>query len=168
MTSVQVNGLPCRVTGMSMFQSQVKPEWEDPVNKNGGQFQINFKSNLPFLQTIWDKLVFSIVTGEFDGADMISGIRLLDKSAFGRESMFRIEIWTKFNSENQMMVQELQTHLETEYIQLMINDDGTKPLKRVEETNPAFWLEAFKNLSGDNNNNQRAAGGNRGPPPPQQ
>ena len=86
---------------MSMFQSAVKPEWEDPVNKNGGQIQINFKSNLPFLQTIWDKLVFSIVTGEFKDADMISGIRLLDKSAFGRESMFRIEIWTKFNSENE-------------------------------------------------------------------
>ena len=100
-SSVQVSGLPVRVTGMSMFQSHVKPEWEDPVNKNGGQIQINFKSNLPFLQTIWDKLVFSIVTGEFKDADMISGIRLLDKSAFGRESMFRIEIWTKFNSENE-------------------------------------------------------------------
>jgi len=33
---VQVSGLPCRITGMSMFQSAVKPEWEDPVNKNGG------------------------------------------------------------------------------------------------------------------------------------
>ena len=146
-SSVQVSGLPVRVTGMSMFQSAVKPEWEDPVNKNGGQIQINFKSNLPFLQTIWDKLVFSIVTGEFKDADMISGIRLLDKSAFGRESMFRIEIWTKFNSENDQMVKDLQSHLATEYISLMMDDDGTKPLSRnVDENEASQWIDAFKNI----------------------
>ena len=76
----------------------MKPEWEDPVNKNGGQLQINFRSTLQFLQKIWDKLVFSVVTGEFKDADMISGIRLLDKTKFSHETSFRIEIWTKFNS----------------------------------------------------------------------
>jgi len=107
---------------------------------------------LPFLQKIWDKLVFSIISSEFVGADMISGIRLLDKSAFGRESMFRIEIWTKFNSESVAMVNDLRTHLEQEYIMLMIADEGTKPLKRVEDAqNPTCWIENFKNLSGDDN-----------------
>ena len=53
---------------------------------------------MQFLQKIWDKLVFSVVTGEFKDADMISGIRLLDKTKFSHETSFRIEIWTKFNS----------------------------------------------------------------------
>ena len=81
---------------------------------------------------------------------MISGIRLLDKSIFNRESMFRIEIWTKFNSTSEAMVSDLQTHLETEYISLMIEDENTKPLKRgANAENAAEWIEPFKNLSTD-------------------
>ena len=87
-----------RISGLSLFQKNIQPEWEDEVNKNGGQFRIDFKSNIPFLQTIWDKLVFSVVTDEFSDANMLSGIRLLDKSSPTRENMFRIEIWTKFDS----------------------------------------------------------------------
>ena len=79
---------------------------------------------------------------------MLSGIRLLDKSAAGREDIFRIEIWTKFNSESQAMVQALKTHLETEYIQMMIDDDRTCPLRKVNnDTNPADWLSSFSNNS---------------------
>ena len=84
-------GKPVRVSGMSLFQKNIQPEWEDPVNKNGGQFRIDFRSNLPFLQIIWEKLVFSVVTDAFENADMLSGIRLLDKSSWNRENMFRIE-----------------------------------------------------------------------------
>ena len=93
-----------RINGLSMFQRNVQPQWEDEVNKNGGQFRIDFKSSIPFLQTIWEKLVFSVITDEFVGADMISGVRLLDKSGAQRENMFRIEIWTKFDSSSQNMV----------------------------------------------------------------
>ena len=75
----------------------MKPAWEDEVNKNGGEIRMDFKSNLKFLQTLWNKLVFSIVTGEFENADYISGVRILDKSSSARESVFRIEIWTKFD-----------------------------------------------------------------------
>ena len=83
---------------MSLFQKNVSPEWEDEVNQNGGEIRIDFKSNLTFLQTLWEKLVFSIITDEFEGADMIAGIRLLDKSMYNRENIFRIEIWTKFDA----------------------------------------------------------------------
>ena len=34
--SVQVKETPVRVNALSMFCTAVKPEWEDPVNKNGG------------------------------------------------------------------------------------------------------------------------------------
>ena len=96
--SVQVKGQTVRVNGMSLFQRNIQPEWEDPVNKQGGQFRIDFKSNLPFLQELWEKLVFSLITDEFEGADMLSGVRLLDKSTSNKENIFRIEIWTKFDN----------------------------------------------------------------------
>ena len=69
---------------MSLFQRAIQPEWEDPVNKNGGQFRIDFKSNLTFLQTIWEKLIFSVVTDQFAEADMLSGVLLPDKSTGNR------------------------------------------------------------------------------------
>ena len=116
---------------------------------------------------IWDKLVFSVVTSQFKDADMISGIRLLDKSIFNRESMFRIEIWTKFNSDCESMVKDLQTHLENEYIQQMIDDIGTKPLRRGANAEiAADWIEPFKNLSNDDPRPPRGppGGHNRQPP----
>ena len=100
------------------------------------------------MQTIWEKLIFSVVTDEFDGADMLSGIRLLDKSMGSRENIFRIEIWTKFNSESESMVKALKTHLESEYITMMIADEKTFPSRKInDEQNPADWLSAFSNNS---------------------
>ena len=93
-----------RISGMSLFQHRIKPEWEDDVNKNGGELKINFRSNLTFLQKIWEKLVFSVVTDTFENAQMLAGIRLLDKSVNGREGIFRIEVWTKFDNSQSSLV----------------------------------------------------------------
>ena len=83
---------------MSLFQTGVKPEWEDEVNTNGGEIRIDFKSNLRTLQKLWNKLLLAVVGSKFENADFIAGIRVLDKSQAGRESIFRIEVWTKFDS----------------------------------------------------------------------
>ena len=154
-------GKPCRVNGMSLFQKNIQPEWEDPVNRNGGQFRIDFKSNLPFLQVIWEKLVFSVVTDAFENADMLSGIRLLDKGTFNRENMFRIEIWTKFDNSSSDLVNSLKSHLEEEYIKLMIGDNMTRPLNnKVDENVAADWLSKFKNnQSEEQSHPPRAQGG---------
>ena len=96
-----------RINGMSLFQAGVMPAWEDEINKHGGEVQINFKSNLNTLQKIWDKLVYSVIGGDFENAEHVAGIRLLDKSNSGRESIFRIEVWTKFNSQEPDLVEKL-------------------------------------------------------------
>ena len=61
--------------------------------------------------------------------------------------MFRIEIWTKFNSSSAQMVSALKTHLETEYIQMMIDDERTNPLRKINAQDPAEWLSSFANNS---------------------
>ena len=135
-----------RINGMSLFQKNIQPEWEDEVNKNGGQFRIDFKSSIPFLQTIWEKLVYCVITDEFSGADMLSGVRLLDKSTAQRENMFRIEVWTKFDNSMQDLVTALKEHLENEYIKLMIEDPSTRPVSnKVDASKPEEWLSKFKN-----------------------
>lgn len=77
---------------------------------------------------------------------MLSGIRLLDKSSTARENVFRIEIWTKFDSSQSEMLNALKTHLETEYVQLMIDDPTTRPgNNKINENVASDWLSAFKN-----------------------
>ena len=86
---------------------------------------MDFKSHLPFLQNLWEELVFDLVTGAFENADFISGIRLLDKSSAGRENFFRIEVWTKFSDKQKPLVQEMQSHIESTYIKKMYEDAST-------------------------------------------
>ena len=134
-----------RINGLSLFLNEVHPSYEDEVNKQGGEFRMDFKSHLPFLQTIWEKLVYALVTGEFKHAEMISGVRLLDKSLSGKENFFRFEIWTKFGNNQQAMLQEMQKHLEEEYIKLMYEDEKTENSKnKGSQENLNEWIR-FQN-----------------------
>ena len=111
-----VNGKETRINGLSMFLSELHPSYEDEVNKQGGEFRMDFKTNLTFLQRLWEKLVFKVITDEFENVDMLAGIRLLDKSTSSRENFFRVEIWTKFSDNEVALKNEMQKHLEEEYI----------------------------------------------------
>jgi len=113
---VKVNGQDTRINGLGLFLNEVHPSYEDEVNKQGGEFRMDFKTQLPFLQKLWEKLVFNVVTGEFNNADMLAGIRILDKSSQGRENFFRIEVWTKFSDLQSSLVTEMRQHLEENYI----------------------------------------------------
>ena len=109
---VMVNDKETRVNGLSLFLNEVHPSYEDEVNKQGGEFRMDFKSHLTFLQHIWEELVFDLVTGEFKNAEFVAGIRLLDKSSAGRENFFRVEVWTKFSDKQEQLKQEMQDHIE--------------------------------------------------------
>ena len=82
---------------MSLFEANIEPQWEDPTNKYGGEFRVDFQAPIKKVQEIWEMLVFKAVTGEFPDADKIAGVRILDKSTNERPGSFRIEIWTKFS-----------------------------------------------------------------------
>ena len=114
-----VNGKETRINGLSLFLSELHPSYEDEVNKQGGEFRMDFKTNLTFLQRLWEKLVFKVITDEFKNTDMLAGIRLLDKSTSSRENFFRIEIWTKFSDNELALKNEMQNYLEGEFIHMM-------------------------------------------------
>ena len=120
-----VNGKETRINGLSMFLSELHPSYEDEVNKQGGEFRMDFKTNLTFLQRLWEKLLFNVITDEYQNTDMLAGIRLLDKSTSSRENFFRIEIWTKFNDNEVGLKNEMQKHLEELYISMMAQNEST-------------------------------------------
>lgn len=96
-----IDGNEKRINSISLFQHNIKPMWEDEVNYQGGEFQINFGcSKLEVLQDLWERMIFRVVTGVFPHTDLLCGMRFLDKSKGGMENTFRIEVWVKFADES--------------------------------------------------------------------
>ena len=114
-----------RINALSLFMANVKPEWEDEVNKQGGEFRISFFASLATLQKLWERAVFDIVSRNFPEIDLLAGIRFLDKSTDRRPCNFRIEIWTKFNSEESEMGRKLKLYLEENFCSI-IRADGAE------------------------------------------
>lgn len=86
--------------------------WEDEINKQGGDFQINFSSEkLDILQNLWELLIFRVVTGVFPHTDLICGVRFLDKSKPGFEQNYRIEVWVMFNDDSVSQAREIKDYL---------------------------------------------------------
>ena len=95
---VGTDGGLTQVDTLMLFREGVRPEWEDVANASGGHFQYMFKPNsvVPAqLDEYWNNIAVGLVGGMVEPAEMITGIRLLDKSTSGRNSCIRIEIWFK-------------------------------------------------------------------------
>ena len=75
-----IDGEEKRINGLSLFEYGIEPKWEDPINEQGGEFRIDFKAPISVVQKLWERLVFQTVTGEFEEADKLCGVRMLDKS----------------------------------------------------------------------------------------
>lgn len=63
-----------------MFQTGIKPAWEDEKNKQGGEFKLDIQGlrEAEVLQNLWEGIVFDIVTGNVPCVKQgITGIRLV-------------------------------------------------------------------------------------------
>ena len=110
------SGSELRIHTLSLFQNNVEPKWEDEVNKQGGEFKISFFAATSTVQTMWERLLFDIVTQEFVHCDFIAGVRLLDKSTTSKQGFFRIEVWTKFDDESSTLGNEMKAYLQENYV----------------------------------------------------
>lgn len=143
-----VDGEEKRVNGLSLFEYGINPEWEDPINEQGGEFRTDFRAPIATVQKLWEKLVFQTVTGEFSECDKLCGVRLLDKSQPGKESFFRIEVWTKFSSEHEDSGKAMREYIEQKLATLIKETED--PMILVNQTKFAQHKTA------------PAAGGNKG------
>jgi len=74
-----------------MFREGVKPEWEDPINSDGGELLFR-GADLELVNQMWYELVLAMVGEVLEQGEKLVGARVLDKSAKGKQE-YRIEVW---------------------------------------------------------------------------
>jgi len=87
-----------RVESFSVFKKNIKPEWEDPMNRAGAEWFCSETFSMPQLDELWQDLVLGMVSETIDPTDEICGARVVDKSSNGRQ-MYRLELWIKKKDE---------------------------------------------------------------------
>jgi translation initiation factor 4E len=108
---------------LMVFKKGIKPEWEDPVNAKGGHFQVQFKGGLggALVDEIWNSVVLAMIGGALEPADMVTGVRMVDKLNQKIRPALRLELWFG-EMESDEKVQKLKKSFE----QVMTtNLDGT-------------------------------------------
>lgn len=80
------------IEGLAMFRGNVVPMWEDKANAEGGHWQATID---PWdrADDVWDRLVMGVVGNDEYNNDVITGIRMVDKSSKKRGIEYRAEVW---------------------------------------------------------------------------
>eukprot|EP00929_Paragymnodinium_shiwhaense_P016398 TRINITY_DN124710_c0_g1_i1.p1 TRINITY_DN124710_c0_g1~~TRINITY_DN124710_c0_g1_i1.p1 ORF type:complete len:236 (-),score=61.65 TRINITY_DN124710_c0_g1_i1:53-760(-) len=101
------------VDAMMLFREGIQPQWEDPANAEGGHFQFHFKATAAPGQVDehWNNLVLGVIGSTIEPADMITGVRLVDKLQGRRDGNLRIEVWFS-NMRDNKNVSFLQRNVE--------------------------------------------------------
>merc|ERR1719277_632822 len=84
------------VEALMIFRDGVRPEWEDEANASGGHFQYQLKPNAGGgqIDEFWNNLVLGMIGSTIKPANMITGVRLVDKLSGSRAAnVIRIELW---------------------------------------------------------------------------
>ena len=123
-----------------IFRDGVSPEWEDPVNSEGGHFQYHWKTtgvSPEQLDEYWNNLVFAMVgnnieaEGEFSTTPIVQGIRFVDKlSAQGKQAGVRIEVWFS-KAVDPRHLQKVRSRLEKSMALHLDGTSGTIPRSDV-------------------------------------
>jgi len=114
MVREQKDGSSATIDSVCFFRDGIRPEWEDDVNKKGGHFQFQLKttaytSTPGQLDEYWNNLALGMIGATIAPAQMITGIRLVDKVAGPRASgVVRIEVWFSNYSDTQAVAELLK------------------------------------------------------------
>ena len=101
-----------RIIAMNLFESGIRPEWEDSKNKKEKVLtqeyliETGLEQFLTEITEIWIKLICYLIGEIIPHCNNINGIRFVDKAKFGyyKNIIFRIEIWVN----SQMNVQDVE------------------------------------------------------------
>jgi translation initiation factor 4E len=84
------------IDAIMIFRDNIRPEWEDKMNAQGGHFQFQLKPSVGGGQVdeYWNNLVLGIIGATIEPANLITGIRLVDKLSGPRAAnVIRLEVW---------------------------------------------------------------------------
>jgi len=102
------------IDAIMIFRDNIRPEWEDKMNANGGHFQFQLKPAVGGGQVdeYWNNLVLGMIGATIEPANMITGVRLVDKLSGPRAAnVIRLEVWFS-NYDDQGAVQTLKKNVE--------------------------------------------------------
>lgn len=116
------------VDALMLFKDGIRPEWEDAVNSKGGHFTYQLKASLGggLIDEIWNNTVLCLIGGSVANADLVTGVRLVDKLAHKRTPHVRIEVWFSNMSATEK-IDQLQQSLER---CMLMRLDGVERLKQ--------------------------------------
>lgn len=72
-----------------LFQSSIKPLWEDEANKNGGRFYIRIKKE--GIDKIWETQILAYISDAFEYNDDICGLQM----AVRQDNIIVLSIWVQ-------------------------------------------------------------------------
>jgi hypothetical protein len=75
----KVETLDKPIDGICVFEENISPMWEDPINGNGCDLSVKEKFSFTDLPDIWSRLVFGVIGETFPRASDIVGCRIVDK-----------------------------------------------------------------------------------------
>lgn len=104
------------IDALMIFRDGVRPEWEDEKNTTGGHFQYSLKPNLSGgagqIDEYWNNLVLGLIGATIEPANMLMGVRLVDKLSGPRAAnAIRLEVWFT-NYEDAQAVNLLRRNVE--------------------------------------------------------
>ena len=73
-----------------LFQGNIRPVWEDEMNKNGGRFYFKVKQDQS--DQLWQELCLAYISEDFDYNNQICGLQL----AVRPDNVIMISIWTQY------------------------------------------------------------------------
>jgi len=119
----------CVIDAIMMFRDEIRPEWEDKMNAQGGHFQFQLKPSVGGGQVdeYWNNLVLGMIGATIEPANMITGIRLVDKLSGPRAAnVIRVEVWFSSMADN-AQVQLLKKNVEKCMASRLDGTTGTAP-----------------------------------------
>ncbi|SCW03802.1 LAFE_0G18536g1_1 [Lachancea fermentati] len=74
-----------------LFREDIRPEWEDPTNAQGGKWTYQFKGKTPEIDDLWMRSLLAVIGETIDEDDSeINGV-----VTNVRKNGYKIAIWTK-------------------------------------------------------------------------
>mmetsp|Transcript_96949 Transcript_96949/g.313035 ORF Transcript_96949/g.313035 Transcript_96949/m.313035 type:complete len:232 (+) Transcript_96949:90-785(+) len=102
------------IDAIMIFRDNIRPEWEDKMNAQGGHFQFQLKPNIGGgqIDEYWNNLILGMIGATIEPANMITGARLVDKLSGPRAAnVIRLEVWFS-NYDDTQAVNTLRRNVE--------------------------------------------------------
>jgi len=117
------------VEALSIFKTGIKPEWEDPLNKIGGEWNIRKISDVKLLDQLFENALLAMVGETLDDEADVNGLRIVDKSTRRRGAQYRIELWLRTAEVGSRNL------IRTRFEKSLTEGNGSSSFR----SNPVFW-----------------------------